>query len=80
MLLRDARGSSSGGAPEEALRGLTTNAARALGLPDRGRLAAGQRADFCIWEAAHPRELAYWFGRNPLRQTVVGGRPRLTRD
>jgi imidazolonepropionase len=62
--------------PEEALRGLTTNAARALGLPDRGRLAAGQRADFCIWDAAHPRELAYWFGRNPLRQTIVGGRPR----
>ncbi|OWQ93948.1 imidazolonepropionase [Roseateles aquatilis] len=62
--------------PEEALRGLTVNAARALGLPDRGRLAAGQRADFCIWDAAHPRELAYWFGRNPLRQTVAGGRPR----
>ena len=34
------------------------------------------RADFCIWNAAHPRELAYWFGRNPLRQVVVGGRPR----
>lgn len=62
--------------PEEALRGLTTNAARALGLPDRGRLAAGQRADFCVWDATHPRELSYWFGRNPLRQTVVGGRPR----
>jgi len=62
--------------PEEALRGLTVNAARALGLPDRGRLAAGLRADFCIWDAAHPRELAYWFGRNPLRQTVVAGRPR----
>jgi imidazolonepropionase len=62
--------------PEEALRGLTVNAARALGLPDRGRLAAGLRADFCIWDAAHPRELAYWFGGNPLRQTVVAGRPR----
>ncbi len=62
--------------PEEALRGLTVNAARALGLPDRGRLVAGLRADFCIWNAAHPRELAYWFGRNPLRQVVVGGRPR----
>ncbi|WP_423598783.1 imidazolonepropionase [Roseateles sp. MS654] len=62
--------------PEEALRGLTVNAARALGLPDRGRLAEGLRADFCIWDAAHPRELAYWFGRNPLRQTVVAGRPR----
>jgi imidazolonepropionase len=62
--------------PEEALRGLTVNAARALGLPDRGRLVAGLRADFCVWEAAHPRELAYWFGRNPLRQVVVGGQAR----
>ncbi|MET0210277.1 MAG: imidazolonepropionase [Burkholderiaceae bacterium] len=62
--------------PDEALRGLTVHAARALGLPDRGRLAAGQRADFCIWDAAHPRELAYYFGRNPIRQTVVGGRLR----
>ncbi|MCH7343742.1 imidazolonepropionase [Pelomonas sp. CA6] len=62
--------------PEEALRGLTVNAARALGLADRGRLAAGMRADFCVWDAAHPRELAYYFGRNPLRQTVAGGLPR----
>ena len=37
---------------------------------------AGLRADFCVWEAAHPRELAYWFGRNPLRQVVVGGQAR----
>ncbi|WAC75207.1 imidazolonepropionase [Roseateles sp. SL47] len=60
--------------PEEALRGLTVYAARALGLPDRGQLVAGQRADFCVWDAAHPRELAYYFGRNPRRATVIGGR------
>ena len=65
--------------PQEALRGMTVNAARALGLHDRGRLVAGQRADFCLWDAAHPRELAYWFGRNPLRQTVVGGVRRIDR-
>lgn len=65
--------------PQEALRGMTVNAARALGLHDRGRLVAGQRADFCLWDAAHPRELAYWFGRNPLRQTVVGGVRRMDR-
>jgi imidazolonepropionase len=59
--------------PEEALRGMTVNAARALGLADRGRLAAGQRADFCVWDADHPNELAYHFGRNPLRQRVLGG-------
>jgi imidazolonepropionase len=64
--------------PEEALRGLTVNAARALGLPDRGRLAAGLRADFCVWDATHPRELAYWFGRNPLRFAVAGGKSRMS--
>lgn len=62
--------------PEEALRGLTVHAARALGLADRGQLLAGQRADFCVWDAGHPRELCYHFGRNPLRQTVVGGQIR----
>jgi imidazolonepropionase len=59
--------------PEEALRGFTVNAARALGLSDRGRLAPGLRADFCVWDATHPRELCAYFGRNPLRQRVFGG-------
>ena len=52
--------------PEEALRGVTVHAARALGLADRGTLAAGKRADFVVWDVEHPRELAYWFGDNPL--------------
>jgi len=59
--------------PEEALRGVTQHAARALGLSDRGQLRAGQRADFCVWDIAHPNELAYYVGRNPLRQVVRGG-------
>jgi len=62
--------------PEEALRGVTQHAARALGLADRGQLVAGQRADFCIWDIAHPNELAYYFGRNPLRHAVRGGQLR----
>lgn len=62
--------------PEEALRGVTQHAARALGLSDRGQLIAGQRADFCIWDIAHPNELAYYFGRNPLRRVIRGGHPR----
>ena len=57
--------------PEEALRGVTVNGARALGLADRGTLAAGQRADFAVWDLEHPNELAYWFGRNACRQLVV---------
>ncbi len=62
--------------PEEALRGVTVNAARALGLRERGQLQAGQRADFCLWDIDHPNELSYFFGRNPLRLTVRGGVPR----
>jgi imidazolonepropionase len=59
--------------PEEALRGMTVHAARALGLADRGTLAAGQRADFVAWDVAHPNELAYWFGRNPCARVVAAG-------
>ena len=59
--------------PEEALRGLTVNAAKALGLADRGQLALGQRADFCVWDVSHPNELSYYFGRNPLLLRVRGG-------
>ncbi|MDR7308865.1 imidazolonepropionase [Rhodoferax saidenbachensis] len=62
--------------PEEALRGATVHGARALGLHDRGTLAAGQRADFCVWDLEHPNELAYWFGHNPCRRTIAGGLER----
>ena len=58
--------------PEEAVRGATVHAARALGLADRGTLAAGQRADFALWDHAHPRELAYWFGHSACRRVIVG--------
>ena len=40
--------------PEEALAGVTRHAARALGLADRGVLAAGLRADFVLWDVAAP--------------------------
>ena len=64
--------------PEEAWRGVTVHAAQALGLPDRGTLAAGQRADFVVWDAEHPREMAYRFGHNPCRRVVFGGVERGT--
>lgn len=60
--------------PEEALRGMTVHGARALGLHDRGQLVAGQRADFCLWDGAHPRELAACFGHDPLIARVQHGR------
>jgi imidazolonepropionase len=59
--------------PEEALAGVTRNAARALGLDDRGVLAPGLRADLALWDIAQPAELAYWLGRNPCGGTVWGG-------
>jgi imidazolonepropionase len=60
--------------PEEALAGVTRHAARALGLADRGVLAPGLRADFVLWDAAHPAELSHALGFNPRRATVIEGR------
>jgi imidazolonepropionase len=65
--------------PEEALAGVTRNAARALGLADRGVLATGKRADLALWDIDEPAELAYWIGRNPLREVIQGGVPRAMR-
>lgn len=59
--------------PLEALAGTTTIAARALGLTDRGRIAPGQRADLCLWDASHPAELSYRIGATPLHARIFGG-------
>jgi imidazolonepropionase len=61
--------------PEEALRGATQHAARALGLSDRGTITPGQRADLAVWNADTPAELSYRFGFNPLHHLILGGRP-----
>lgn len=60
--------------PEEALQGTTIHAARALGLADRGRIAAGLRADLCLWDADHPAELSYRIGATALHRRIYGGR------
>ena len=59
--------------PEEALRGFTHHGARALGLADRGRLAAGQRADLVVWALDHPNQLAYAFGQRPETRSYIAG-------
>jgi imidazolonepropionase len=59
--------------PAEALAGLTCHAATALGLRDRGVIAEGRRADLCVWDVDHPRELTYAFGVNPLHRRVFAG-------
>jgi imidazolonepropionase len=59
--------------PEEALRGVTVNAARALGWSDRGTLAIGKRADLVAWNVKQPAELCYWMGGGLVRQVWLGG-------
>jgi len=59
--------------PEEALRGVTVNAARALGLHDRGVIAPGKRADLARFRIAEPAELAYRIGGNACRGVVRAG-------
>ena len=60
--------------PEEALRGVTCNAAKALGFGDsRGQIATGYDADLAIWNIEHPAELSYQQGCSPLHARVVEG-------
>jgi imidazolonepropionase len=59
--------------PDEALAGVTRNAAQALGGSDRGRLELGMQADLALWDVGHPRELAYAVGANPLVGLVRRG-------
>ena len=58
--------------PEEALAGATVHAAKALGLGDRGVLEAGKRADYVVWDATDPAELAWMIaGRRPISCTAA---------
>jgi imidazolonepropionase len=59
--------------PDEALRGVTVNGARALGLADRGVLARGARADVVVWDVEKPAELAYWIGGMLASRIFAGG-------
>ncbi len=59
--------------PEEALLGVTANAARALGLKDRGTIAVGQKADLALWDVKRPGDLAYPLGFNPLAAVIRNG-------
>ena len=59
--------------PLEALLGMTAHAAAALGDETRGRIIAGGRADLNIWDVAHPAELSYRIGFNPLHSRIFKG-------
>jgi len=61
--------------PNEALAGITCNAARALGAHNSiGQLMEGMDADIAIWDIEHPAELAYQFGVNPLKAVYKLGK------
>lgn len=60
--------------PEEALLGVTQNAAKALGMADsHGTLTVGKIADLAVWDIGYPAELAYYIGNQPLMQLVKEG-------
>lgn len=61
--------------PEEALAGITRNAAQALGLLNKiGTLEEGKNADFVVWDIQSPIELAYDVGLNRCVQIVKNGK------
>ncbi len=60
---------------DEALRGVTVNAARALGRADTiGTLEPGKQCDLAIWDIRRPAELVYRIGFNPLHTRIRRGK------
>jgi imidazolonepropionase len=60
--------------PEQALRGATIEAARALDMhASHGSIEAGKVADLAVWDVEHPAELAYELGANPCYAVYKNG-------
>lgn len=54
---------------EEAIAGVTCNAAKALGIEQRqGKLAIGQQAKMLWWDCEDIADLVYWQGGNKIKQ------------
>jgi imidazolonepropionase len=63
--------------PEEALAGVTREAARALGVFNEvGTIEVGKRADLAFWRIGRPAELCYGLGGNPLAAVMYRGKIR----
>ena len=59
---------------ETCLKGMTQNAAQALGQQDRiGTLDVGKACDLAIWDVAAPSELVAGIGLNPLKMRIFAG-------
>jgi imidazolonepropionase len=60
--------------PDEAVAGMTINAARALGLAHSvGSIAAGKQADLCAWRIESLAELGYWIGLPGPERRIFNG-------
>jgi imidazolonepropionase len=60
--------------PEEAIAGMTVNAARALGLAHSvGSIVAGKQADLCVWQIESLAELGYWIGLPGPERRIFNG-------
>lgn len=60
--------------PEEALHGVTINAAKALGLEQHiGSIEVGKQADLVCWDISHPNQLAYQIGNHSLTKMWQNG-------
>ena len=60
--------------PDEALAGVTRNAARALGLAaERGTIEPGKAADLVLWNVQHPAQLSAQFGLASPRLLLRAG-------
>jgi imidazolonepropionase len=63
--------------PAEALRGVTLNAAKALGLAaETGSLEVGKLADIVVWDVDNPTLLSYRIGMNPCAAVMQAGKWR----
>jgi imidazolonepropionase len=61
--------------PEEALFGVTANAAKALGVNNKGCIKAGMDADLCLWEINHPSTLSYGINQHrPISKWIAGSK------
>ena len=59
---------------DETIAATTAHPAALLGLPDRGRIAPGLRADLILLRHTDERQLGHELGGNPVDLVIAGGR------